>query len=98
MEAHEQAPEPEALDGEEDAELKTPDPSARMVTCYGYRCPLRSQCKKGGKCTKTCKTPDDAHWNIFQHLQKSPYHGLEEEEAKELIATVVLEVWEEEEK
>ena len=69
-----------------------------MVTCYGYRCPLRSQCKKGGKCTKTCKTPDDAHWNILQHLQKSPYHGLEEEEAKELIATVVLEVWEEEEK
>ena len=61
MAADEQAPPAEAVDSEEDKEVKTPDPTARMVTCYGYRCPLSSQCKKGNKCTKTCKTADDAH-------------------------------------
>ena len=66
-----------------------------MVTCYGYVCPLASQCKKGTKCTKTCFSATDAEWNVLQHLLHSPYHTLQENEALELIAQQEVRTWEE---
>jgi len=66
-----------------------------MVLCYGYQCPLASQCKKGSKCTKTCTSEADAEWNVLNHLQTSPYHGLTEAEAKDALMGVSIQVWEE---
>ena len=68
------------------------------VTCYGYACPLASQCKKGSKVTKTCYSEEEARWNVTQHLLKSPYHELSEQEAQEALQTVDVQTWEAEKK
>jgi len=78
-----------------EAAKATVDAEEKMVTCFGYKCPLASQCKKGAKCTKTCSSQEDAEWNILQHLEKSPYHQLSPDEAREAFAGCECEMWEE---
>jgi len=64
------------------------------VLMYGFKCPLGSQCKKGeNSVIKGCTVYEDAVWAVENHLMRSPYHELAEQETKDLVQTLQPEMW-----
>ena len=66
-----------------------------LVTIWGSYCPLGYQCKKGNQCMCKKESLEAAKRFLVNHLMMSPYHGLDEQQARDLAETANIESWDE---